>query len=175
MLLLSDVYNKEKHNGSQCENDKNTRCNPMGNSLSIPILNTVAESKRNGAHTEKAENTKNIKKLVFVIVLSVHKLCVENNASRGEDAPEPEEDFSVLTKKWKSAELTCRIISPTEGENKTVHKSYSNWNNASDFQSWIRLFYFFKFLSGFEQKCTKEILTKLYVLFYFVRDQGYYV
>ena len=99
MLLLSDVYNKEKHNGSQSERNKKTRSYPMSNSLRIPVCNTVAESESDSAHTEKAENTKNVKKFVPVIVLSVHKLSVDNNASRGENTPKPEEDFSVLTKK----------------------------------------------------------------------------
>ena len=99
MLLLSDVYNKEKHNRSQSERNKKTCCYPMSNSLRISVGNTVAESESDSAHAEKAENAKSIKKLVFVIVLSVHKLSVENNASRGENAPKPEEDFSVLTKK----------------------------------------------------------------------------
>ena len=71
----------------------------MSNSLRIPVGNTVAESESDSAHAEKAENAKSVKELVFVIVLSVHELSVENNASRGENTPEPEEDFSVLTKK----------------------------------------------------------------------------
>lgn len=99
MLLLFDVYNKEKYNGSKCEYNEQPRSYPMSNSLWIPVCNTVAESESDSAHAEKAENAKSIKKLVFVIVLSVHELSVENNASRGENTPEPEEDFSVLTKK----------------------------------------------------------------------------
>ena len=99
MLVLFNVCNKEQYNGCKGEYDEDSCCNPMGNSLRIPVGNTVAESESDSAHTKKAENTKSVKKFVPVIVLSVHKLSVENNASRGENAPKPEEDFSVLTKK----------------------------------------------------------------------------
>lgn len=132
--MLFNVCNKEQYNGGKGEDDENSCCNPMGNSLGIPILNAVTECQSNNAHTYKSEGAENVVKLALEAVPSVHILRVENDTARGENTPEPEVNLSVFTEKRKSAELTCRIISPTEGENKSVHKRDNKSDNTKRFK-----------------------------------------
>ncbi len=121
--MLFSLENEEQSYGSYGESNEETCCNPMSNSLGIPILDAVAESQGDEAHADKADSAKGIEKLVFVAELIIHILCVGYYSAACENAPEPEVSLVVFAEKRQSAKLGSRVIAPEKRQSQAIDES----------------------------------------------------
>ena len=103
----------------------------------------MTECECNADYTDETENAKHIQESVFATEFFVHILCVQHNASRREYAPYPEPDLSAaaFTKQGKCAEFGCGIISPAEGENKSVNKCTAECADAEGLYEFVFSFH----------------------------------
>ena len=62
------MLNKGKQKRNYREGNEKSRCNPMGNSLGIPILDAVAESQSNNTNAYKGKNAEEVRNLAFDVV-----------------------------------------------------------------------------------------------------------
>ncbi len=113
--MLFSLENEEQSYGSYGESNEESGGNPMRNSLGIPILDAVAESQCDEAHTDKADSAKGIEKLAFIAEFTIHILSVGYYAAACKNTPEPKVSLVIFAEKRQSAKLGSRIIAPEKG------------------------------------------------------------
>ena len=68
IFVFFSVLNKGKQKRNYREGNEKSRCNPMGNSFGIPILDAVAESQSNNTNAYKGKNAEEVRNLAFDVV-----------------------------------------------------------------------------------------------------------